>query len=186
MLDISVTVIPCWVREILSNRPPHREILSNRPPQSSSVDSSEATQILLCDIRPSAGFPLLRPSLVRCYSDLFLCGPGLRRKGGDELQPPDMDTSDEDSNSWLPPHSQPGTVRLPAPPSTLIRINYQNSYQVSLLIRSPTQPLSIQMKHPLTPLPWAVVHSHTNLVLETLSTSPGAEILAFSPILPIN
>lgn len=44
------------------------------------------------------------------------------------------DTSDEDPRSWLPLLSQPGTMRLAAPPSTPERNYYSDSGEAALLV----------------------------------------------------
>ena len=64
--------------------------------------------------------------------------------------------------SWLPHHITLTVIRLHSL-LDLIRL----SPPLTL------QPLRMQMKHLLRPLPWSVIQSHTNLAPETMATSPG-------------
>lgn len=40
----------------------------------------------------------------------------------------------EDNRSWLPPSSQPGAIKLPPLPSTLVRMYYPDSDRASILV----------------------------------------------------
>lgn len=87
-------------------------------------------------------------------------------------------TETSNYSTWLPPHSQSGAIKLAPPLLTLVKIYYSVIRFNSLfdLIRYPfldLQPMSMQMRHVITPLPWPMMRSHTNLVPETLATSPG-------------